>query len=175
MVVAEPHPILGEPGGLEKFAHAQPVAAEPDLPGGQPGDPNANAPAHLASAEPGNFQIEGNDDLLEVEVEGTAVNAAFEEDADPRVNLQGNGVSHPIMLKEDIFLTFLSSPLHTTLEAARMQRLPPVDTGTPAIEERESSGRANKALPPLDTPPPEKAAEPPDWPSPEQARAPVDA
>jgi len=98
--------------------------------------------------------------VLEVEGEEAAVNAAFEEDADPCIDLQGNGVSHPIMLKEDIFLTFSSSPLHTTSEAARTQRLPPVDTGTPAVEEPESSGRANTALPPLDTPPPEEAPEP---------------
>jgi hypothetical protein len=159
----------------EAATHAQPVAAEPDLPGGQPGEPNANAPAHLASAEPGNLQIEENDGLLEVEVEGAAVNPAFEEDADPRVDLQGNGVGHPIMLKEDIFLTFSSSPLHTTLEAARTQRSPPVDTGTPAIEVPESSSRANTALPLLDTPPPEEAAEPLISGLPKQIPAPVDA
>jgi hypothetical protein len=174
-VVAEPCPISGEPGGLKKVARAQPIAAEPDLPGGQPGDPNANARAHLASAEPNDLQTEGDKDLLEVEEEGAAVNAAVESDVDPRVDLQGNGVSHPIMPNEDMFLTFPSSPLHNTLEAARMQRSPPVDEGTPPIEGPEPSGRANTAPPPLDIPPPEKAAEPPDWPSPEQARAPVDA
>jgi len=121
------------------------------------------------------LQIEENDGLLEVEVEGAAVNPAFEEDADPRVDLQGNGVGHPIMLKEDIFLTFSSSPLHTTLEAARTQRSPPVDTGTPAIEVPESSGRANTALPLLDTPPPEEAAEPLISGLPDQSPAPVDA
>ncbi len=55
-----------------------------------------------------------------MEGEETAINAAVEEDTDPCVNLQGNGVSHLTMLKEDNFLTFSLAPLHTTLEAARM-------------------------------------------------------
>jgi hypothetical protein len=109
-----------------------------------------------------------------VEGEETAVNTAVEEDVDPHVDLQGNGVSHPIMLKEDIFLTFSSSPLHTTLEAARTQPSPPVDTGTLAIEVPQSSSRANTALPPLDTPPPEEAAEPLISGLPKQIPAPVD-
>ena len=119
--------------------------------------------------------MEEDKDLLKVEGEETAVNTTVEEDVDPCVDLQGNGVSHLTMLKEDIFLTFPSSPLHNTLEAARMQRSPPVDEGTLPIEGPEPSGQANTVPPPLDIPPPEKAAEPPDWPSPEQARAPVDA
>jgi len=52
---------------------------------------------------------------------------------------------------------------------------PPVDEGTLPIEGPELSGRANTAPPPLNIPPPEKAAEPPDQPSPEQIRAPIDA
>ena len=56
-----------------------------------------------------------------------------------------------------------------------MQHPPPIDAGTLAIEGPESTGRANTVLPPLDMPPPEKAAEPPDWPSPEQNRSLVDA
>ncbi len=161
-VIVEPHPILGEPGGLEEVAHAQPVAVELDLPGGQPGDPKEDAHAHLASAEPGNLMNAEEDWLLEVEGEETAVNAAVEEDVDPRIDLQGNGVSHLTMLKKSNFLTYLLSPLHNTLEAARMQRSPSVDTGMPAIEEPELTGRANMAPPPLDIPLPEKAAEPPD-------------
>ena len=107
--------------------------------------------------------------MLEVEGEETAINATFEEDADPHVDLQGNRVSHPIMHKEDMFLTFLSSPLHNTLEAARMQRSPPVNEEMPPIEGLEPSGHINMVPPPLNIPLPEKAAEPPDWPSPEQA------
>jgi hypothetical protein len=106
------------------------------------------------------LQTEGDKDLLEVEEEGAAVNAAVESDVDPRVDLQGNGVSHPIMPNEDMFLTFPSSPLHNTLEAARMQRSSPVDAGTPPIEGPESSSRANMAPPSLDTPMPEEATEP---------------
>ena len=45
----------------------------------------------------------------------------------------------------------------------------------PTIEGPESTGHANTARLPLDTPPPEKAAEPPYQMSPEQIRAPVDA
>jgi len=131
------------------------VAAEPDLKCSQPSDPDLIAHAHLAGAEPNDMPIEGKDDWLKVEGEETAVNATVEEDADPCANLQGNRVSHLTMPKEDIFLTFPSSPLHTTLEAARMQRSPPVDTGTPAIEEPELSGYANMALLLLDTPLPE--------------------
>jgi len=166
IVVVEPCPILGKPGGLKKVTCMQPVAAEPDRPGGQPGDLSANAHAHLASTEPEDLEIEG---------EETAINATFEEDADPRINLQGNGVSHPIMLKEDIFLTFSSSPLHTTLEAARTQHSPPIDTRTPAIEGPESTGCANMVPPPLNIPLPKKAAEPPDQPLPKQIQAPIDA
>ncbi len=151
-VIAEPHPILGKPGGLKKVAHTQPVATELDLPGGQPGDPNVNTHMHLASMEHKVLQIEGNDDLLEVEGEGATINATFEEDADSHVDLQGNGVSHPIMLKKDIFLTFSSFPLHTILEAARMQCSPPINAGTLAIEEPELSSHTNMALPLLDTP-----------------------
>jgi len=66
IVVAEPCPILGKPGGLEKVARTQPIATELDLPGGQPGDPNANARTHLASAEPNNLRMEEDEDLLEV-------------------------------------------------------------------------------------------------------------
>jgi hypothetical protein len=168
-VIAEPHPISGKPGGLEKVAHTQPVAAEPDLPGGQPGDLKEDARTHLASVEPGNLMNAEEDWLLEVEGEETAINAAFKEDADPRIDLQGNGVSHPNMHKEDMFLTFLSSPLHNTLEAARMQRSPPIDEGTLPIEGPEPSSHVNMVPPLLDIPLPEKAAEPPDWPSPEQA------
>jgi hypothetical protein len=113
--------------------------------------------------------------LLEVEGKKTAVNATFEEDADPHIDLQGNGVSHPNMHKEDMFLTFPSSPLHNTLEAARMQHSPPINEGMPPIEGPEPSGHANTVPPLLNIPPPEKAAEPPDWPSPEQARAPINA
>ncbi len=174
-VIVEPHPILGKLGGLEKVACMQPVAVELDLPGGQPGDPNVNARMHLASAEPEDLEIEGDTDLLEVEGEETAINATFEEDADPHVDLQGNGVSHPIMLKEDIFLTFSSSPLYTTSEAARTQCSPPIDTRTLAIKGPELTGRTDMALPPLNIPLPEKAAEPPDQPLPEQIRASVDA
>jgi hypothetical protein len=55
IVVAEPCPISGKLGGLEEVAHAQSVAVELNLLGGQPGDPNVNARAHLASAEPNNL------------------------------------------------------------------------------------------------------------------------
>ena len=78
------------------------------------------------------------------------------------------------MLKKFNFVPFLLSPLHTTLEAVRMQHPPPIDAGTLAIEGLESTGHANMALLLLNMPPPEKAAEPPDWPSPEQNRSPVD-
>ena len=54
-----------------------------------------------------------------------------------------------------------------------MQHAPVVNTGTPAIP--ESTGRAYTALPPLDTPPPEKVAKPPDHGLPAQIRAPVNA
>ncbi len=111
--------------------------------------------------------------LLEGEGEATAVNATVEEDVDPRIDLQGNGVSHLTMLKKSNFLTYSLSSLHNTLEAARTQHLPPVDKGMPPIEGPESSSHANTAPPQLNIPPPEKAVEPPDWPSPEQDRAPI--
>ena len=98
----------------------QPVAVELDLPEGQPSDSNVIAYMHLASAEPGNLrQIKGDNELLEVEGEGTAINAAVKKDVDPHVDLQGNRVSHLTMLKKNNFLTFPLSSLHTTLEAAR--------------------------------------------------------
>jgi len=174
-VIMEPCPISGKLGGLEKVTRTQPVAAELDLPGGQPGDPNANAHAHLASAEPNNLRMEEDKDLLEVEGEETAVNAAVEEDVDPRVNLQGNRVSHLTMLKEDNFLTFPSSYLHITLEAARTQHSSPINVGTPPIEGPELFSHANTALPSLNTPLPEEATEPLISGLPEQIQAPINA
>ncbi|SRR6266853_4826513 len=142
---------------------------EPDLLLGLPSDLKKDACMHLASIEPNDLQTKRDEDcLLKVEGEKTAVNATVEEDADPCIDLQGNGVSHLTMLKEDIFLTFLLSPLHNTLEAARTQCSLYVDAGMPAIEEPESTSCTNMVLLPLDTPPPKDAAEPPELPLPEQ-------
>jgi len=174
MVATEPCSKLGEPGGLEKVAHMQLVAMEPDLKCGQPGDPDLITHTYLASVKPNDLPIKGKDDWLEVEGEETAINAAVEEDADPHIDLQGNGVSHLTMLKEDNFLTFLSAPLHTTLEAARTQHSPLVDKGTLPVEGPELSSHTNMVLPPLDTPPPEEAAEPLISGLPKQIPAPID-
>ncbi len=176
IVVVEPDPKLGEPDAPRAAAYVQLVSVELDLLLGLPGDPKEDTCVHLTSAEPNDLQTKRDKDcLLEVEREETAVNAAVKEDVDPHVNLQGNGVSHLTTLKEDIFLTFSLSPLHNTLEAARMQCSPSVDAGMPAIEEPESTSCADMALLPLDTPPPKEATEPPKLPSPEQIQAPINA
>ena len=129
------------------------------------------------------FTWDGPDDwLTEVEGEGTAMYTAVEKDVDPRVDLQGNGVSHPTTPKKIKFRPFLLSPLLKTSEAARTQRSPPVNAGMSGIEGPESTGHANTALPPLDTAPPEEvpeplreAIEPLSRPSPKPVRAPIDA
>src|SRR6266851_112987 len=158
MVVIEPDLKLGEPDALRAAAYAQLVSAEPDLLLGLPGNPKEDTRAHLASAEPNDLQTKRDEDCL-LEVEETAVNAAVKEDVDPCIDLQGNGVSHLTTLKEDIFLTFLLFPLHNTLEAARMQHSPSVNTGMPAIEEPESTSCTNTVLLLLDTTLPKDAAE----------------
>jgi hypothetical protein len=111
---------------------------------------------------------EENEDLLKVEGERIAINATVKEDVDPCINLQGNGVSHLTMLKKNIFSPFPLSPLHTILEAARMQCSLPVDAETPPIKGLGLSSHTNIALLPLNMLLPKKAAKPSDWPSPKQ-------
>ena len=51
----------------------------------------------------------------------TAIDAIVEEDINPHINLQGNGVSQPTTPKKNKIRPFLLSLLLKTLEAARMQ------------------------------------------------------
>ena len=169
MVVTEPDPKPGELDALRAATHAQLVSMELDLLLGLSGNPKEDAHTHLASVEPNNLQTKRDEDcLLEVEGEETAINTTIKEGTDPHVNLQGNGVSHLTMLKEDIFLTFSLSPLHNTLEAARIQCSPSINSGMPAIEEPELTNYTNMVLLPLNTPLPKEATEPPELLLPEQ-------
>ena len=107
------------------------------------------------------FTCDGLDNwLLEVEGEGTAMDATVEEDVDPHIDLQGNRVSYPATPKKNKFKPFLLSPLLKTSEAARTQCSPPINAGTSDIEGPESTSYANMVLLMLDTPLSEKAAEP---------------
>jgi hypothetical protein len=178
-VVVEPDAIQDELDTLKEVAHAQTVDAEPDwLSRGEP-TPNPDTPVHLAGM--GHEVLMGaNEDkpvdwLLEEMEEGETAGktASVEGDKGPRVKLQEPGVSHLTMLEERELLTSFLPPLPITSEAARTQRLPVVNTGTPAIPDIEGSAD----LPPLHDPPPppDEATEPPDKDPPEQIRAPADA
>jgi hypothetical protein len=175
LVSVEPDLQVGEPETPKEVAHAQMVDAEPDwILWGKPGTPNKDAPVHLAGTEHKDEILMGARDdepddwlLQEMEEEGAAEKTtSIEGDNDPRIKLQKSGVSHLASQEGIKSLTFSSSPLPITSEAVRTQRLPVVDTGTPAIPETEGSAD----LPPLHDPPPL-----PDKVPPEQIRAPADA
>jgi len=82
-------------------------------------------------------------------------------------------VSQLDTLKTNECLTFSLSPSATMSEAARMQRSPVVNLGTPAIPETENRADLEPLL--HDPPPPDEAADLPDKNPSEQSRAPADA
>src|SRR5712672_2213741 len=174
LVSTEPDPLPGKSDSLEDHARTQPIGAEPNPTWRHPEDPVADAHAHLESAEPEilmNAEDDSPQEVEEVEEEVIAkVTAAVDKDKDPRVDLQGLGVSHLPMLKGANALTSpLSQPTSTLLRTKRPPTSPAIETGTRATG--ESRRGVNIEPPPLDQPPPAGAAEPPDSTVPEQIQS----
>ena len=129
--------------------------------------PDANACVHLESTEQEDLMNVKEDWVYKLE-EGTArENASVKEDRDPCIKLQEPGVSYLATQEDAESLTLSSSP-PITLETARMQCSPAINTGTPAIPEPEDCGM-DLELQPHDTLT-NKAVEPHDH-LPEQIRA----
>ncbi|KAF8489659.1 hypothetical protein F5888DRAFT_1870139 [Russula emetica] len=197
MVDAELDLIWGHPKDPVADAHAQLVSAEPDLwleldclednarmqdigmePDPLVGNHNEDAHAQLESAE---LEILTNkeDGLLhqveEVEGEGTAeVIAAVDEEKDPRVDLQGLGVSHLATLEGTKVLTFpLSQSPHQSniLRTECLPKSPAIKTGTQATRELRPGTDLEPS--PLDFPLSKGAVKPFNSTVPEQIQAPT--
>jgi len=132
-----------------------------------------NAPAHLEGMGPDTLMEEEDDCLLKVEEDGATRKAAsVEGDVDPRIELQGPGVSCLATQENAESLTLPSPTSPTTPEAASMQRSLAVNTEMPAIPVPDHS--VDLELQVHNAPlPPNKAAEHPIHQAPEQIQAPT--
>ena len=144
---------------------------EPDSTAGKETIPDANTCVHLESTEQEDLMNAKEDWVYKLE-EGTArENTSVEEDRDPCIELQEPGVSYLATQENTKPLTLSSLPPPITLEAARTQCLPAVNTGTLATPEPEDHS-ADLELQPYDMPT-NKAIEPCDH-LPKQIQAPTD-